>query len=217
MATHSERLKELSIDLPAVTTPVGAYVPALRHGDLLFLSGQVPLLDGKVAYTGKVGDGRTPEDAIAAARIWARNRGAVAERGTPHLLHPDRRRQHDQRPPRRFQTAASPSRPGRSSGMRRLLLRMGRRRRGRAGDARPGRRAARRGAGAPPRRSWRGRGSFPERLHPGPRRQPPRVHGLRQPVTTPPLFPFCLTSLCPRCLRGSCSLRPACTGPSPML
>ena len=78
MATHSERLKELSIDLPAVTTPVGAYVPALRHGDLLFLSGQVPLLDGKVAYTGKVGDGRTLEDAIAAARICSLNAVAVA-------------------------------------------------------------------------------------------------------------------------------------------
>lgn len=78
MATHSERLKQLSIDLPAVTTPVGAYVPALRHGDLLFLSGQVPLLDGKVAYTGKVGDERTLEDAIAAARICALNAVAVA-------------------------------------------------------------------------------------------------------------------------------------------
>lgn len=78
MATHSERLKELSIDLPAVTAPVGAYVPALRHGDLLFLSGQVPLVDGKVAYTGKVGDQRTLEDAIAAARVCALNAVAVA-------------------------------------------------------------------------------------------------------------------------------------------
>ena len=78
MATHSERLKELSIDLPAVTAPVGAYVPALRHGDLLFLSGQVPLVDGKVAYMGKVGDQRTLEDAIAAARVCALNAVAVA-------------------------------------------------------------------------------------------------------------------------------------------
>lgn len=78
MATHSERLKELAIVLPAVTKPVGAYVPALRHGDLLYLSGQVPLVDGKVAFTGKVGDGKTLEDAIAAARVCALNAIAVA-------------------------------------------------------------------------------------------------------------------------------------------
>ena len=78
MATHSERLKELAITLPAVTKPVGAYVPALRHGDLLYLSGQVPLVDGKVAFTGKVGDGKTLEDAITAARVCALNAIAVA-------------------------------------------------------------------------------------------------------------------------------------------
>ncbi len=78
MATHSERLNELAIALPPVTKPVGAYVPALRHGDLLYLSGQVPLLDGKVAFTGKVGDGKTLEDAIEAARLCTLNAIAVA-------------------------------------------------------------------------------------------------------------------------------------------
>ena len=78
MATHSERLKELAITLPPVTKPVGAYVPALRHGDLLYLSGQVPLADGKVAFTGKVGDGKTLEDAIEAGRVCALNAIAVA-------------------------------------------------------------------------------------------------------------------------------------------
>ncbi len=87
MATHSERLKELSIDLPAVTTPVGAYVPALRHGDLLFLSGHVPLVDGKVAFTGKVGDERTLEEAIEAARVCALNAVAVAAHAADGIDH----------------------------------------------------------------------------------------------------------------------------------
>ena len=78
MATHSERLKELAITLPPVTKPVGAYVPALRHGDLLYLSGQVPLADGKVVFSGKVGDGKTLEDAIEAGRLCVLNAIAVA-------------------------------------------------------------------------------------------------------------------------------------------
>ncbi|MCG3125502.1 MAG: hypothetical protein CHACPFDD_00325 [Phycisphaerae bacterium] len=78
MPTASERLKQSGIVLPAVTSPVGAYVPAVRHGSLLLLSGQIPLRDGKVAYTGKVGGPRTLEDAIAAARLCAINALAIA-------------------------------------------------------------------------------------------------------------------------------------------
>ena len=61
MTKPSERLKALCLTLPPVTKPVGAYVPALRFGDRLLLSGQIPLKDGKVVYTGKVGgpSGRT--------------------------------------------------------------------------------------------------------------------------------------------------------------
>ncbi len=80
MSTPSERLNKLGLKLPPVTAPVGAYVPALRHGDLLFLSGQIPLQEGKVAYTGKVGGsgGRSLEDAQASARLCALNAVGVA-------------------------------------------------------------------------------------------------------------------------------------------
>lgn len=79
MSTARQRLDELGLVLPPVTKPVGAYVPALRHGDLLLLSGQIPLRDGAVAYTGRVGSsGRTLEDAQAAARLCTLNALAIA-------------------------------------------------------------------------------------------------------------------------------------------
>lgn len=80
MATPSQRLRELGVSLPAVTKPVGAYVPALRHHDTIILSGQIPMQDGKLAYAGKVGSsgGPTLEDAQAAARICSLNALAAA-------------------------------------------------------------------------------------------------------------------------------------------
>jgi enamine deaminase RidA (YjgF/YER057c/UK114 family) len=55
VATPSERLRELGITLPPVSAPAGAYIPAKRSGDLVFTSGQVPVVDGRIAATGKVG------------------------------------------------------------------------------------------------------------------------------------------------------------------
>ena len=78
MSKLSERLRELNLTLPPVAQPVGAYVPAVRHGDLLMLSGQVPLADGKIAYVGKVGAERTIEQAQAAARLCTLNAVAAA-------------------------------------------------------------------------------------------------------------------------------------------
>ena len=49
-----EKLKELGIELPEAPVPAGNYIPAVRTGSLLFISGQIPLENGKVAYTGKV-------------------------------------------------------------------------------------------------------------------------------------------------------------------
>jgi enamine deaminase RidA (YjgF/YER057c/UK114 family) len=85
MSKPSERLKELNLTLPAVSKPVGAYVPAIRHGDVLLLSGQIPLKDGKVAFTGKVAaaggagglPGRTLEEAQQAARLCTLNAVAI--------------------------------------------------------------------------------------------------------------------------------------------
>ena len=78
MTRPSERLKALGLTLPPVAQPVGAYVPAVRHGDLLFLSGQLPMRSGKLAFTGKAGAERTIEDAQAAARLCTLNAIAAA-------------------------------------------------------------------------------------------------------------------------------------------
>ena len=51
-----EKLKELGITLPEAPIPAGNYIPAVKTGNLLFISGQIPLENGKVAYTGKVSD-----------------------------------------------------------------------------------------------------------------------------------------------------------------
>lgn len=52
--TIQQRLQELRIELPPAPKPVGAYVPGLRTGNLVFTSGQLPLRDGKLIVTGKV-------------------------------------------------------------------------------------------------------------------------------------------------------------------
>lgn len=78
--THSQRLAAAGLELPEVATPVGAYVPATRHGDLVMTSGQVPFVDGALHAQGIVGgtDGVTPEVAAECARIAALNAVAAA-------------------------------------------------------------------------------------------------------------------------------------------
>ena len=73
MSLPSERLAKLGINLPAVAAPVAAYVPALRWGDLVFSSGQLPSVDGELIATGKVGAEVSVEDAAACARAAALN------------------------------------------------------------------------------------------------------------------------------------------------
>ena len=67
------RLAELGIDRPAVAAPVGSYVPALRDGDLVLTSGQLPFVAGALPATGKVGAEVTPERAQELARVCAVN------------------------------------------------------------------------------------------------------------------------------------------------
>jgi enamine deaminase RidA (YjgF/YER057c/UK114 family) len=69
----SSRLKELGITLPAAAAPVANYVAYRRTGNLLVISGQLPLRDGKPAYTGTLGAAISPADAHAAARLAALN------------------------------------------------------------------------------------------------------------------------------------------------
>ena len=62
------RLEELGLTIPAVVPPVAAYVPALRTGNYVYVSGQLPMVDGKLAAAGLVGDDVTPEQAKDLAR-----------------------------------------------------------------------------------------------------------------------------------------------------
>ena len=71
--TARERLAELGIELPAPAAPLASYVPAVRTGNLVYTSGQVPLVDGAVAATGKVGAEVSVAAAAGHARICALN------------------------------------------------------------------------------------------------------------------------------------------------
>ncbi|MFZ2526392.1 MAG: RidA family protein [Rhodococcus sp. (in: high G+C Gram-positive bacteria)] len=77
--TWTSRLVELGIELPAVAAPVAAYVPAVRTGNHVYTSGQLPFVDGKLELTGKVGDVVAAEDAKAAARVAALNALAAVD------------------------------------------------------------------------------------------------------------------------------------------
>lgn len=68
-----DRLKELNIVLPMPPKPAGSYVPVVISGDLAFVSGQIPMKDGKVQVTGKVPTERTIEEAQDAAKLCAIN------------------------------------------------------------------------------------------------------------------------------------------------
>lgn len=67
------RLQEMGIALPEMSAPKALYVPVVQTGKLCFVSGQIPMLDGKVLYTGKVGGSRTLEDGQEAAKVCAIN------------------------------------------------------------------------------------------------------------------------------------------------
>jgi enamine deaminase RidA (YjgF/YER057c/UK114 family) len=72
-----ERLKNLGLILPPAPNPVATYVPAIRSGNLLFLSGMIPLVEGKIPFTGKIGTVLTLEQGKDAARIALLNGLAV--------------------------------------------------------------------------------------------------------------------------------------------
>lgn len=69
----NQRISDLGIVLPQVATPAGAYVPAVVSGNLVFTAGQIPLVEGKLAATGKVGKDLSAEQAKEIARICALN------------------------------------------------------------------------------------------------------------------------------------------------
>jgi enamine deaminase RidA (YjgF/YER057c/UK114 family) len=88
VATPEERLAELGLVLPPTAKPLASYVPAVRSGNYVYSSGQLPTVDGELVEVGKVGTGAdapvSPEAAKAAARVCALNalaavRGVVGD------------------------------------------------------------------------------------------------------------------------------------------
>jgi enamine deaminase RidA (YjgF/YER057c/UK114 family) len=73
LGTVESRLAELGLTVPEVVSPLAAYVPAVRSGEYVFTSGQLPMVAGKLEATGKVGDTVTADRAKALARICALN------------------------------------------------------------------------------------------------------------------------------------------------
>ncbi|BAJ29442.1 MULTISPECIES: RidA family protein [Kitasatospora] len=73
MSQVEQKLAELGLTLPEVAVPVAAYVPALRDGEHVLTSGQLPMVAGKLQLTGKVGAEVTAEEAKELAQICALN------------------------------------------------------------------------------------------------------------------------------------------------
>jgi len=73
VTTPEERLSELGMTVPRVPPPVAAYIPAVRSGNHVYTSGQLPMRDGQLMLTGKVGGDVTQEEAVECARQCALN------------------------------------------------------------------------------------------------------------------------------------------------
>jgi enamine deaminase RidA (YjgF/YER057c/UK114 family) len=73
VSTPEERLAELGLSIPEVAKPVAAYIPAVRSGHHVFTSGQLPMRDGQLMLTGKVGGEVSQEQAVECARQCALN------------------------------------------------------------------------------------------------------------------------------------------------
>jgi enamine deaminase RidA (YjgF/YER057c/UK114 family) len=73
MPTPEERLEQLGLSVPDVATPVATYVPAVRTGNHVYTAGQLPMRDGQLTLTGKVGAEVSAEDAFDCARLCALN------------------------------------------------------------------------------------------------------------------------------------------------
>ncbi len=83
----SSRVSELGIVLPAPPTPLGAYIESTEAGNLLFLSGMLPVVNGKLAISGRLGENLTVKEGQEAARIASLNALAAARH---HLGNLDR-------------------------------------------------------------------------------------------------------------------------------
>ena len=75
--TPEEKLRSLGIELPEIPKPLGSYMPFARSGNLVYLSGMLPLREGKLTVTGRVGEAIALAEAAEAARTAAINGLAV--------------------------------------------------------------------------------------------------------------------------------------------
>ena len=73
MSNPEAKLADLGLTLPEVAPPAGVYLPAVRSGSYIYTSGQLPMIDGKLVATGKVGAEVGTEDAKALAQRCALN------------------------------------------------------------------------------------------------------------------------------------------------
>jgi enamine deaminase RidA (YjgF/YER057c/UK114 family) len=71
--TPEERLAAMGLSVPEVATPVAAYIPAVRSGNHVYTSGQLPMREGQLITTGKVGGEVSPEEAVECAKQCALN------------------------------------------------------------------------------------------------------------------------------------------------
>lgn len=85
MSAIETRLSDLGITLPDAAAPAANYVPFVRTGNQLFISGQLPMEAGKLAFTGKLGGGVSIDDGKAAAKACAINLLAQAKAATGDL------------------------------------------------------------------------------------------------------------------------------------
>jgi enamine deaminase RidA (YjgF/YER057c/UK114 family) len=75
--SYEDALKELVLELPSLPKPVATYIPAVRAGDLLFLSGVLPSRDGQLVMTGKLGQALSIEQGMEAAKVAMLNALAI--------------------------------------------------------------------------------------------------------------------------------------------
>ncbi|MBG6200793.1 enamine deaminase RidA (YjgF/YER057c/UK114 family) [Labrenzia sp. EL_13] len=85
MSIIENRLKDLGISLPEAAAPAANYVPFVKTGNQLYISGQLPMMDGKIQVTGKLGAGVDLESGKSAARFCAINLLAQAKAATGDL------------------------------------------------------------------------------------------------------------------------------------
>lgn len=76
---YEDKLKSLGLELPEAPKPVATYVPAVRAGSLLFLSGVLPMRNGELAYAGKLGRDLGVAEGVEAAKVAMLNALAIAK------------------------------------------------------------------------------------------------------------------------------------------